>query len=76
MRPPLIAAAGDRATHRFLEFFKANIRNPHTRRAYGRAAVDFCCGATAKVCHRSRPSARSTLPHGSNCRHSAARRQR
>ena len=26
---------------RFLEFFAANIRNPHTRRAYGRAAADF-----------------------------------
>ena len=26
---------------RFLEFFAANIRNPHTRRAYGRAAEEF-----------------------------------
>ena len=33
--PILIAAAGDRASIRFLEFFAANIRNPHTRRAYG-----------------------------------------
>ena len=32
--PALIAAAGDRAALRFLEFFAANIRNPHTRRAY------------------------------------------
>jgi len=26
---------------RFLEFFAANIRNPHTRRAYSRAADEF-----------------------------------
>jgi hypothetical protein len=26
---------------RFLEFFAANIRNPHTRRAYARAAKEF-----------------------------------
>ncbi len=30
--PVLVAAAGDRARIRFLEFFAANIRNPHTRR--------------------------------------------
>jgi site-specific recombinase XerD len=31
---------------RFLEFFAANIRNPHTRRAYARAADEFLawCG--------------------------------
>jgi hypothetical protein len=34
--PPLIEVAGDRARVRFLEFFAANIRNPHTRRAYNR----------------------------------------
>jgi hypothetical protein len=34
MLPPLVATAGDRASTRFLEFFAANIRNPHTRRAY------------------------------------------
>ena len=39
--PALIAAAGDNAARRFLEFFAANIRNPHTRRAYGRAVVEF-----------------------------------
>ena len=31
--PSLVAAAGERASMRFLEFFAANIRNPHTRRA-------------------------------------------
>jgi site-specific recombinase XerD len=39
--PALIAAAGERASRRFLEFFAANIRNPHTRRAYGRAVAEF-----------------------------------
>lgn len=39
--PELVAAAGDRAALRFLEFFAANIRNPHTRRAYGRAVAEF-----------------------------------
>jgi hypothetical protein len=35
------AAAGKRASNRFFEFFTANIRNPNTRRAYARAAVEF-----------------------------------
>lgn len=39
--PALIAAAGDRAQRRFLEFFAANIRNPNTRRAYVRAVGEF-----------------------------------
>jgi hypothetical protein len=34
--PKLVATAGERASMRFLEFFAANIRNPHTRRAYAR----------------------------------------
>jgi site-specific recombinase XerD len=46
--PALVIAAGDRAGIRFLEFFASAIRNPHTRRAYARAAGDFlawCAGA-------------------------------
>ena len=39
--PALIAAVGERASYRFLEFFTANIRNPNTRRAYARVAVEF-----------------------------------
>src|SRR5215469_2659158 len=39
--PALVAVAGERASMRFLEFFTASIRNPHTRRAYGRAAEEF-----------------------------------
>ncbi len=39
--PALVAAAGARASYRFLEFFTAQIRNPHPRRAYARAAAEF-----------------------------------
>lgn len=39
--PAPIEAAGERASWRFIEFFTANIRNPNTRRAYGRAVGDF-----------------------------------
>ena len=35
--PALVAAEGERASYRFLEFFTTNIRYPHTRRAYARA---------------------------------------
>jgi integrase len=50
--PLLVAAAGERASMRFLEFFAANIRNPHTRRAYYRAAEEFlswCAGVGVPV---------------------------
>ena len=33
--PALVAAAGERASVRFLEFFAANIRNPQRSRPYG-----------------------------------------
>ena len=39
--PALIAAAGEQAGWRYVEFFTANIRNPHTRRAYARACGRF-----------------------------------
>ena len=39
--PALIAGSGERAQLRFLEFFAASIRNPHTRRAYARAVGEF-----------------------------------
>jgi site-specific recombinase XerC len=43
--PRVIAAAGDQAARRFLEFFAATIRNKNTRMAYYRAAARFfaCC---------------------------------
>ncbi|HYZ22762.1 MAG TPA: site-specific integrase, partial [Rhodopila sp.] len=39
--PALIAAAGEPAAWRYIEFFTATIRNPHTRRAYVRACNAF-----------------------------------
>lgn len=39
--PPLIHAAGPKASRRFLEFFAAQIRNPNTRAAYARAVGQF-----------------------------------
>ena len=46
--PALIASADDRARLRFLEFFAVTIRNPHTRRAYARAAGDFLAWCEAR----------------------------
>jgi len=55
--PALIAAAGDRASRRFVEFFTANIRNPNTRQAYGRAVTDFCfwCESRGLALHQLEP---------------------
>jgi len=39
--PALVAALGDAAAWRYVEFFSANIRNPNTRRAYARACGSF-----------------------------------
>ena len=39
--PATIAAAGEHASRRFIEFFTANIRNKNTRQAYGRAVREF-----------------------------------
>ncbi|HEY2527554.1 MAG TPA: site-specific integrase [Xanthobacteraceae bacterium] len=39
--PVQVAAAGEQAAIRFVEFFTANIRNPNTRAAYARAVADF-----------------------------------
>ena len=46
--PALIAASGPGASYRFLEFFTAQIRNPHTRRAYARKAAEFFDWLAAK----------------------------
>ncbi len=46
--PALVAATGPRASYRFLEFFTANIRNAHTRRACTRAATEFFDWLAAK----------------------------
>lgn len=39
--PPVIAAAGEHASRKFIEFFTANIRNRNTRESYARAARRF-----------------------------------
>ena len=39
--PAIIADLGYQAGWRYVEFFTANIRNPHTRRAYARACSQF-----------------------------------
>jgi site-specific recombinase XerC len=44
----VVAASGEKAAYRFLEFFAAQIRNRHTRRAYARAAGEFFDWLTAK----------------------------
>lgn len=38
---PRLFAPDPGAARRFIEFFTANIRNPHTGRAYAPAAVEF-----------------------------------
>ncbi|QSA99349.1 tyrosine-type recombinase/integrase (plasmid) [Methylococcus sp. EFPC2] len=43
----MIAGAEERTQRRFLEFFAVAIRNPHTRRAYVRAAAEFLDWCTA-----------------------------
>ena len=39
--PAIVTDAGEDAVTRFAEYFTANIRNPHTRRAYFRNAMSF-----------------------------------
>ena len=51
--PALIADLGDEAAWRYVEFFTANIRNPHTRRAYARA-----CSPVLRLVRGPRPDAR------------------
>jgi site-specific recombinase XerD len=46
--PTLIAAAGDQAIWRYIDFFTANIRNPNTRRAYARACTTFFAWCDAR----------------------------
>lgn len=45
IRLPALFTSDPAAGRRFVEFFTANIRNAHTRKAYARAAVEFaaCC---------------------------------
>jgi len=50
--PVQVAAAGEQAAIRFIEFFTANIRNPNTRAAYARAVSDFFHWCEARGLHR------------------------
>jgi len=50
--PVQVAAAGEQAAIRFIEFFTANIRNPNTRAAYARAVSDFFRWCEARGLHR------------------------
>jgi hypothetical protein len=51
--PALVAAAGPKASRRFVEFFTANIRNKNTREAYRRNITAFLAltvGSTRSTC--------------------------
>lgn len=48
IRPPALFLSGPQASKRFWEFFTANIRNPNTRRAYFKAAIQFSEWCEAK----------------------------
>jgi hypothetical protein len=58
----LVARARKGARTRFLEFFTVNIRNPNTRAAYTRSAVEFCAGAKRGTSADSMKSSRSRSP--------------
>jgi site-specific recombinase XerC len=46
--PAIVAAAGDKAARRFLEFFAVTIENPNTREAYYRACRRFFAWTDAR----------------------------
>ena len=73
--PALIVAAGERASLRFLEFFAANIRNPHTRRPCARAVAASWPGATPTGGIDYRRASRSTSRPGSSSRRATMRRR-
>jgi site-specific recombinase XerD len=56
--PVLIADLGEQAGWRYVEFFTANIRNPHTRRAYARA-----CGCFFAWCEQRGLAPAAIRPH-------------
>src|SRR5271167_953085 len=47
--PALVAAAGSKASRRFVEFFAANIRNKNTREAYHRNITAFLAWCDAEA---------------------------
>ena len=71
--PALIADVGDEASWRYIEFFTANIRNPHTRRAYARACARFFawCEHRGLTLAAIRPFDVATYIEGLQLEHSA-----
>jgi hypothetical protein len=72
-RGALVAAASERASMRFLEFFAANIRNPHTRRAHAGAAEEFltwgdAAGVSSIAASRCTSAPGSRLPQANRLR--------
>jgi site-specific recombinase XerD len=51
---PALFAPDTAAGKRFVEFFTANIRNPNTRKAYGRAAAEFATWCEQNGLHELR----------------------
>jgi site-specific recombinase XerD len=51
---PALSAADPDAARRFVEFFTANIRNPHTREVYTRTAAEFAVWCDANDIHELR----------------------
>jgi site-specific recombinase XerD len=51
---PALFAPDKDAARRFIEFFTTNIRNPHTRRAYARSAVEFANWCESAEIHELR----------------------
>ena len=49
--PAIITNSAPDAPERFLEFFTVTIRNPHTRRAYGRQVMQFLTWCEAQGTH-------------------------
>jgi len=69
--PALVAAAG----LRFLEFFTANVRSPHARRANARAADEFLAWCASVGVPSMAPSNRCTSQRGSNREHPSSPRR-
>ena len=72
--PALIAAGDARARTRFIEFFAANLRNPHTRRAYARTIAEFlewCRARGVKALDEVRPLHVAAWIEGQTRRYSA-----
>jgi site-specific recombinase XerD len=71
--PALVAAAGDQAAWRYIDFFTANIRNPNTRRAYARACSQFFawCETRGRTVETIRPFDVATYIEARQQTHSA-----